>query len=131
MKMVRSDIGESGVMFSIDSETGFKDVVFINAAYGLGENIVQGSIAPDSFYVHKPTFKKGYRSVLKRRLGDKALKMVFADKINQDNLAMEYTKNIDTSKEERTKFSISDEDVLTSGRVCDQNRRSLFKTGWL
>jgi len=112
MKMVRSDIGESGVMFSIDSETGFKDVVFINAAYGLGENIVQGCIAPDSFYVHKPTFKKGYRSVLKRRLGDKALKMVFADEINTDNIAVEYTKNIDTPKEEQTRFCISDDDVL-------------------
>jgi pyruvate,water dikinase len=112
MKMVRSDIGESGVMFSIDSETGFKDVVFINAAYGLGENIVQGSIAPDSFYVHKPTFKKGFRSVLKRRLGDKALKMVFANEINRDNIAVEYTKNIDTPKVEQTVFCISDEDVL-------------------
>jgi pyruvate,water dikinase len=112
MKMVRSDIGESGVMFSIDSETGFKDVVFINAAYGLGENIVQGSIAPDSFYVHKPTFKKGFRSVLKRRLGDKALKMVFANEINRDNIAVEYTKNIDTPKAEQTVFCISDEDVL-------------------
>ena len=112
MKMVRSDIGESGVMFSIDSETGFKDVVFINAAYGLGENIVQGSIAPDSFYVHKPTFKKGFRSVLKRRLGDKALKMVFKDEINRDNIAVEYTKNIDTPKAEQTAFCISDEDVL-------------------
>lgn len=112
MKMARSDIGESGVMFSIDSETGFKDVVFINAAYGLGENIVQGSITPDSFYVHKPTFKKGYRSVLKRRLGDKVLKMVFSEGINQDNLAVEYTKNIDTSKEEQGRFCISDEDVL-------------------
>ncbi len=111
MKMVRSDIGESGVMFSIDSETGFKDVVFINAAYGLGENIVQGSIAPDSFYVHKPTFKKGYRTVLKRRLGDKALKMVFSDEINQDNIAVEYTKNIDTPKADQTRFCISDEDV--------------------
>ncbi len=112
MKMVRSDIGQSGVMFSIDSETGFKDVVFINAAYGLGENIVQGTIAPDSFYVHKPTFKKGYRSVLKRRLGDKALKMVFADEINKDNIAVEYTKNIDTLQIEQTRFCISDEDVI-------------------
>ncbi len=112
MKMVRSDIAESGVMFSIDSETGFKDVVFINAAYGLGENIVQGAIAPDSFYVHKPTFKKGHRTVLKRRLGDKALKMIFADEINNDNIAVEYTQNIDTPKEEQTKFCISDEDVM-------------------
>lgn len=112
MKMVRSDIGESGVMFSIDSETGFKDVVFINAAYGLGENIVQGSIAPDSFYVHKPTFKKGYRAVLRRRLGSKALKMIFSEGINQDNLSVEYTKNIDTPKEEKEKFCINDDDVL-------------------
>jgi len=112
MKMVRSDIGESGVMFSIDSETGFKDVVFINAAYGLGENIVQGTIGPDSFYVHKPTFKKGHRAVLKRRLGDKALKMIFADESYKDNLAVEYTKNIETPKEEQTKFCISDEDVM-------------------
>lgn len=112
MKMVRSDIGQSGVMFSIDSETGFKDVVFINAAYGLGENIVQGAIAPDSFYVHKPTFKKGYRTVLKRRLGDKVLKMVFADEINKNNIAVEYIKNIDTPKEEQTRFCIGDEDVM-------------------
>jgi len=112
MKMVRSDIGESGVMFSIDPETGFKDAVFINAAYGLGENIVQGTIAPDSFYVHKPTFKKGHRSVLKRRLGDKALKMVFADEINEENIAVEYTKNISIPTEDQTKFCISDEDVM-------------------
>ena len=106
MKMVRSDIGESGVMFSIDPETGFKDTVFINAAYGLGENIVQGSIAPDSFYIHKPTFKKGYRAVLKRRLGDKVLKMVFSDETN------EKTKNITTPKEDQRRFSISDQDVM-------------------
>jgi len=112
MKMVRSDIGESGVMFSIDPETGFKDVVFINAAYGLGENIVQGSIDPDSFYVHKPTFIKGYRTVLRRRLGDKALKMVFSDVINEGNIAAQHIKNTPTPKEEQKKFSISDEDVL-------------------
>jgi len=85
MKMVRSDIGASGVMFSLDTETGFRDVVFINAAYGLGENVVQGTIDPDSFYVHKPTYEKGYRAVLKRRLGTKALKMVFTDTLNTDN----------------------------------------------
>ena len=112
MKMVRSDIGASGVMFSIDPETGFKDAVFINAAYGLGENIVQGTIAPDSFYVHKPTFKKGHRTVLKRRLGDKALTMVFTDEINKKNIAVEFTKNIVTPKEKQIQFCISDEDVL-------------------
>ena len=112
MKMVRSDIGESGVMFSIDSETGFKDVVFINAAYGLGENIVQGSIVPDNFYVHKPTFNKGYRTVLKRKLGSKALTMVFDDETSTDDIGVESIKNIPTAKEGQTKFCIDDADVL-------------------
>ncbi|WP_456451352.1 phosphoenolpyruvate synthase, partial [Hydrogenimonas sp.] len=113
MKMVRSDKGASGVMFSIDTETGFKDVVFINAAWGLGENVVQGTIDPDSFYVHKPTYNKGYRAVLKRRLGKKEKKMVFTDILNTDNIAVEYTKNIDTTPDERSRFCISDEDVMT------------------
>ncbi len=112
MKMVRSDIGASGVMFSLDTETGFKDVVFINAALGLGENIVQGTIDPDSFYVHKPTFNKGHRAVLKRKLGSKDKKMIFTDTLNTGNIAVEYTKNIDTSAEERSHFCISDEDVM-------------------
>ncbi|WP_456392341.1 phosphoenolpyruvate synthase [Nitratifractor sp.] len=112
MKMVRSDLGASGVMFSLDTETGFKDVVFINAAWGLGENVVQGTIDPDSFYVHKPTYEQGYRAVLKRRLGKKEKKMVFTDTLNTDNIAVEYTKNIDTTPEERSRFCISDEDVM-------------------
>ena len=112
MKMVRSDKGASGVMFSLDTETGFRDVVFINAAYGLGENVVQGTIDPDSFYVHKPTFKEGKRAVLKRRLGDKKLKMVFNDKLNVNNIAVEYTKNIPTTEDEQKRFCISDEDVM-------------------
>ncbi len=112
MKMVRSDKGASGVMFSIDTETGFKDVVFINAGYGLGENIVQGTIDPDSFYVHKPTFEKGYRAVLKRRLGKKQLKMVFASELSRDTIAAEYTKNIETDEKERRRFCIEDEDVM-------------------
>ena len=112
MKMVRSDIGASGVMFSLDTETGFRDVVFINAAYGLGENVVLGSIDPDSFYVHKPTFNKGHRTVLKRRLGSKALKMIFTKEANVSNMAVEYTKNIDTTSKEQKHFCISDEDVM-------------------
>ena len=112
MKMVRSDIGASGVMFSLDTETGFRDVVFINAAYGLGENVVLGSIDPDSFYVHKPTFNKGHRAVLKRRLGSKALKMIFTKEANVSNMAVEYTKNIDTAKDEQRRFCISDEEVM-------------------
>ncbi len=112
MKMVRSDIGASGVMFSLDTETGFRDVVFINAAFGLGENVVLGTIDPDSFYVHKPTFNKGYRAVLKRRLGSKALKMVFTKEANVSNMAVEYTKNIETTPDERKRFALSDEDVM-------------------
>jgi pyruvate,water dikinase len=112
MKMVRSDIGASGVMFSLDTQTGFKDVVFINSALGLGENIVQGTIDPDSFYVHKPTSEKGFRPVLKRCLGKKELKMVFTDTINTGRIAVEYTCNIDTTPEEKGNFSITDEDVM-------------------
>ena len=69
--MVRSDLAASGVMFSIDTETGFKDAVLINAAYGLGENIVQGSVNPDEFYVFKPTLKQGFKPILKKTLGSK------------------------------------------------------------
>ena len=112
MKMVRSDIGASGVMFSLDTETGFKDVVFINGALGLGENVVQGTIDPDSFYVHKPTFVKGYRAVLRRRLGKKEKKMIFTETLNTGNIAVEYTKNIETGGDERRHFCISDEDVM-------------------
>ncbi|MFT6990118.1 MAG: pyruvate,water dikinase [Paraglaciecola sp.] len=112
MKMVRSDIGSSGVMFSLDTETNFKDVVFINAALGLGENIVQGTIEPDSFYVHKPTFNQGFRTVLKRRLGQKELKMIFTDSLNTNNISVEYTENIETSNDEKQHFCISDDDVL-------------------
>lgn len=79
MKMVRSDIASSGVMFSLDTESGYRDAVFITAAYGLGENVVQGSLEPDEFYVHKPTFEQGYRAVLRRSLGSKKIKMVYDD----------------------------------------------------
>ncbi len=112
MKMVRSDKAQSGVMFSIDPETGFKEVVFINAAHGLGENIVQGSIAPDSFYVHKPTLEKGYKSVLKRKLGDKALTMIFSDPEKDDKSTTGFTKNVDTPQELRSQYCISDEEVV-------------------
>ena len=112
MKMVRSDMGASGVMFSLDTETGFRDVVFINAALGLGENVVQGTIDPDSFYVHKPTFNQGYRGVLKRRLGAKQMKMVFTDTLNTDNIAVEYTRNIPTPAAERNRFCITDDEVM-------------------
>ncbi len=108
MKMVRSDLASSGVMFSLDTESGFRDVVFITAAYGLGENVVQGMVEPDEFYVHKTTLMQGYHCVLRRVLGGKKIKMVY----NEGN-TREATKNITTSTTERECFCLSDDDVLS------------------
>jgi phosphoenolpyruvate synthase (EC 2.7.9.2) len=106
-KMVRSDLSASGVMFSIDTETGFKDAVFITGAYGLGENVVQGAVDPDEFYVHKPTFEQGYRTVLRRHLGAKKIKMIYAADAHKSPV-----RNISTSLAERQAFCITDEEVL-------------------
>jgi len=108
MKMVRSDLDASGVMFSLDTESGFRDVVFITGAYGLGENVVQGAVDPDEFYVHKPTFEQGHRAVLRRTLGAKKIKMVYSE-----GRTREPTHNIVTSEEERNRFCINDADALT------------------
>ena len=107
MKMVRSDLASSGVMFSLDTESGFRDAVFITGAYGLGENVVQGTVDPDEFYVHKPTFEKGYRTVLRRVLGAKKIKMIYAD-----GNTREAVKNIVTPKADRSRFCIEDKEVL-------------------
>ncbi|MDP3330420.1 MAG: phosphoenolpyruvate synthase [Methylococcaceae bacterium] len=108
MKMVRSDLDASGVMFSLDTESGFSDVVFITGAYGLGENVVQGAVDPDEFYVHKPTFAQGHRAVLRRTLGAKKIKMIYSD-----GSTTEPVRNIATSEQERQRFCITDQDVLT------------------
>ena len=107
MKMVRSDLASSGVMFSLDTESGFRDVVFITGAYGLGENIVQGAVDPDEFYVHKPTLARGHRAVLRRLLGDKAVKMIFLEGETGAT-----TRNVPTPKNDRERFCLSDDDVL-------------------
>ena len=107
MKMIRSDLSASGVMFSLDTETGFRDVTFITGAYGLGENVVQGAVDPDEFYVHKPTFEQGHRTVLRRTLGSKKIKMIYAK-----GRTREPTRNVPTSAEERARFCISDDEVL-------------------
>ena len=107
MKMVRSDLAASGVMFSLDTESGFRDAVFVTGAWGLGENVVQGAVDPDEFYVHKPTFEAGYRVVLRRHLGDKAIKMMYAEGKNRRT-----TRNISTPKADRERFCLSDADVL-------------------
>ncbi len=107
MKMVRSDLAASGVMFSLDTESGFQDAVFITGAYGLGENVVQGAVDPDEFYVHKPSFAEGYRTVLRRTLGAKKIKMVYSD-----GSTHEATRNVLTANSERGQFCITDQDVL-------------------
>jgi pyruvate, water dikinase len=108
MKMVRSDLAASGVIFSLDTESGFRDVVFITGAYGLGENVVQGAVDPDEFYVFKPTFEAGRRAVLRRTLGGKKIKMIYAEGGSRQT-----TRNVPTSNAERERFCIGDEDVLT------------------
>jgi len=107
MKMVRADKASSGVVFTLDTESGFRDVVFITGGYGLGENIVQGKIDPDEFYVHKPTFRQDHRVVLSRSLGGKQLRMVYAK-----GGARHATRNVTTSKSEPERFCIDDADVL-------------------
>ncbi|MBI2138914.1 phosphoenolpyruvate synthase [Candidatus Woesearchaeota archaeon] len=109
--MVRSDLSCSGVMFSIDTETGFKDVVLVNGIWGLGENIVQGRVNPDEFYIHKPTLMKGFRPILSKNLGDKKLKMVYSNEGSKET-----TKNIETSFAERSSYIISDEEALKLAR---------------
>lgn len=105
MKMVRSDRAASGVIFTLDTESGFRDVVFVTGAYGLGENIVQGAVEPDEFYVHKPTFNAGFRAVLSRRLGRKDKRMVYAR-------GRATTRNVVTSQADQERFCIPDTDVL-------------------
>ena len=107
-KMVRSDLAASGVMFSIDTETGFREAVFITAAYGLGETVVQGAVDPDEFYVFKPTFRQGFRAVLRRRMGAKKIRMVYA--MGGDR---QTTRIVPTPKAEQQRFCIDDDDVLT------------------
>lgn len=108
-KMVRSDLACSGVMFSIETETGFKDAALISAAYGLGENVVQGSVNPDEYYVFKPTLQAGFRPIIDKRLGSKELKMIYDD-------GSKFTKNVIVPESERGKFALTDEEILQLAR---------------
>ena len=105
-QMVRSDIGSSGVMFTLDTESGFEDVVFITSAYGLGETVVQGSVNPDEFYVHKSTLKSGKPAILSRSLGSKSIKMIYAEDNSNSPVA---TTEVDS--EDRLRFSLSDSQI--------------------
>jgi pyruvate,water dikinase len=105
-KMVRSDLATSGVMFSIDTETGFKNAVLVTAAYGLGENVVQGAVNPDEYLVFKPTLREGFRPIINKRLGSKALQMVY------DRSSYHPTKNIEVPLAQRKEFAINDDEIL-------------------
>lgn len=107
MKMVRSDLASSGVIFTIDTETGFEGVVFITGAYGLGENIVQGLVNPDEFYVFKPTLKEGYMPIIKKRMGSKEIKMIYG---RGDSRIL--TRNVEVPLADQRKFCINDDEIL-------------------
>jgi pyruvate,water dikinase len=109
-RMVRSDVGASGVMFSIDCETGFREAVLISASYGLGENVVQGSVTPDEYYVFKPTLAQGFRPILRKRVGTKEFKLVY------DVGGTKGVRNVPVPAGDRVRFAIGDDDILTLAR---------------
>lgn len=106
--MVRSDLGASGVLFTLDTESGFRDLVFITASWGLGETVVQGAVNPDEFYVYKPALAAGKFPIMRRNLGSKSIKMIFSD----DATAGNSVKTIDVDEKDRRRFSLSDDDIL-------------------
>jgi pyruvate,water dikinase len=114
-RMVRSDKGAAGVMFTLDTESGFRDAIFVTSSYGLGETVVQGAVNPDEFYVHKPMLREGRPAVIRRNLGSKLLKMVFST----DKVAGKSTHTVDVAEAERHQFSIRDEEVLELARFAD------------
>ncbi|KAB7619756.1 phosphoenolpyruvate synthase [Alkalilimnicola sp. S0819] len=111
-RMCRSDVGAAGVMFTMDTESGFRDVVFITSSYGLGETVVQGAVNPDEFYVHKPTLEADRPAVLRRNLGGKAIKMVYSD----DRAHGKTVKTVDVDEAERMRFSLTDAEVQDLAR---------------
>jgi pyruvate,water dikinase len=125
MKMVRSDLASSGVLFTLDTESGFRGVVFITGAYGLGENVVQGVVDPDEFYVHKPTYQQGHRVVLRRNMGRKQIRMVYAQ-----GRGGQTTANVPTPDIDRGRFCLTDDEVLTlAGYGIEVERHYSEKAG--
>jgi pyruvate,water dikinase len=116
-RMVRSDLGSAGVVFTIDTESGFKDVVFITSSYGLGETVVQGAVNPDEFYVHKPALKNGKFPIIRRNLGSKLIRMAFATPQEQA-ASGKLVKTEDTPPEQRNRYSLSDADVIELSRYA-------------
>jgi len=116
-RMVRSDLGTAGVMFTIDTESGFPDVVFITSSYGLGETVVQGAVNPDEFYVHKPALRNGKHSIIRRNLGSKLIRMAFASEAERAASGKLVT-TVDTATEQRNRYSLSDADVAELARYA-------------
>ncbi len=114
-RMVRSDEGSSGVMFTIDTESGFDQVVFITSAYGLGETVVQGAVNPDEFYVHKPMLRQGKQAIVRRQLGSKLIRMAFNAEASPGQAAV---KTLETEAEKRHRFSLRDEQVIELARYA-------------
>lgn len=112
--MVRSDIGSAGVTFTLDTESGFRDAVFITASYGLGETVVQGAVNPDEFYVYKPALKNGKHPILRKNLGSKALKMVYSDNPEPGKTV----DTVDVDEAESMQFSLNDEDIIELARTA-------------
>ncbi|RLG13683.1 MAG: phosphoenolpyruvate synthase [Candidatus Nanohalarchaeota archaeon] len=125
-KMVRSDLASSGVMFSIDTETGFNNVVFVTSSYGLGENVVQGAVNPDEFYVFKPTLKEGKKPIIMKKVGSKKIKMIYTNDTKHP------VKNIPTPEEMRGRYSLTDDEVLTLSKwACTIEDHYSQKAGYL
>ncbi len=110
-RMVRSDVGSAGVMFTMDTESGFTDVVFITSSYGLGETVVQGAVNPDEFYVHKPALKAGKLAIIRRNLGSKLVRMEFAKPGDSSGGHAALVKTVDTAQEQRNRYSLTDAEV--------------------
>ncbi|PIM53080.1 phosphoenolpyruvate synthase [Roseateles chitinivorans] len=110
-RMVRSDLGAAGVMFTIDTESGFKDVVFITSSYGLGETVVQGAVNPDEFYVHKPALQRGKFALIRRNLGSKLIQMTFATP-EEKAASGKLVKTVEVEVEQRNRYSLNDDDVI-------------------
>jgi pyruvate,water dikinase len=116
-RMVRSDLGAAGVMFTIDTESGFQDVVFITSSYGLGETVVQGAVNPDEYYVHKPMLQAGKRAVIRRNLGSKLIQMVFSS-AEEKAASGKLVKTVDVPAEHRNRYSLSEADVEQLARYA-------------
>ena len=126
--MVRSDLGASGVMFTLDTDSGFRDVVFITASYGLGETVVQGAVNPDEFYVYKPALRAGKRPILRRNLGGKAIKMVYAAPGSGERVS-----TVDVPQAERQKFSLDDADIIALAKqalIIEEHYKTPMDIEW-